>query len=31
VAFFVDGVPVNMMSHGHGQGFSTRSSRTTIV
>jgi outer membrane receptor protein involved in Fe transport len=22
VAFFVDGVPVNMMSHGHGQGFS---------
>jgi TonB dependent receptor/TonB-dependent Receptor Plug Domain len=22
VAFFVDGVPVNMPSHGHGQGFS---------
>jgi hypothetical protein len=22
VAFFVDGVPVNMVSHGHGQGFS---------
>ena len=21
VAFFVDGVPVNMPSHGHGQGF----------
>lgn len=21
VAFFVDGVPVNMVSHGHGQGF----------
>jgi outer membrane receptor protein involved in Fe transport len=22
VAFFVDGVPVNMVSHGHGQGYS---------
>jgi outer membrane receptor protein involved in Fe transport len=22
VAFFVDGVPVNLVSHGHGQGFS---------
>ncbi len=22
IAFFVDGVPVNMVSHGHGQGFS---------